>query len=272
MTETIASVTGETGPRGWGKRISGTSRFLAAAGALLALGGGLLAWFGVVPPIKGFTWFGYGTMVAIGALVVSLIALIIHAVKRSASLRMIAVAWLLAAPLVGYGLFFFNAASKVPPIHDVTTNLADPPQFSTLKLRDDLNKIVPDGGRADLKELTPAQRRAKLHAEAYGDLRTVSTAMPVAQTVAKIAEQAKARGWDVAVADAAAGRVEATEHVSLFRFADDIVFRVRADPANVQRSLIDVRSVSRVGISDVGVNARRIRTAVKELTGAEGAK
>lgn len=267
MTVTMASVIGETGPRGWGKRISGTSRFLAVAGAVLALGGGLAAWFGLVPPIKGFMWFGYGTMVAFGALVVSLIALIIHAVKRSASLRTIAVAWLLAAPLVGYGLFFYIAASKVPPIHDVTTNLADPPQFSALKLRDDLNKIVPDGGRADLKELTPAQRRAKLHAEAYGDLRTVSTAMSVGATVEKIAAQAKARGWDVAVADTAAGRVEATEQVSLFRFADDIVFRVRADPANPARSLVDARSVSRVGISDVGVNARRIRAALAELTG-----
>lgn len=257
------------GPRGWGKRISGTARLFAVASVLLALGGGLLAWFGVVDPIKGFTWFGYGVMVAFAALVISLIALCIHAVKKSAALGQIGFAWLLAAPLVGYAAFFFSQARAVPPIHDVATNLADPPQFEKLALRDDLNKIVPDGGRADLQAMTPAQRRAKLHAEAYGDLRGVNVPMSVAEAVEKLTAQAKARGWEVAVSDPAAGRVEATEQVSLFRFSDDIVFRVTPDPANPSRSLVDARSVSRVGVSDVGVNARRIRQALGEFTGTD---
>jgi uncharacterized protein (DUF1499 family) len=253
-------------PRGWGKRISGTARLFAVAGIILALGGGLLAWFGAIAPIQGFTWFGYGVIVAFAALVISLIALCIHAVKKSAALGQIGFAWLLAAPLVGYAAFFFTQARGVPPIHDVTTNLASPPQFEKLPLRDDLNKIVPDGGRAELAALTPEQRRARLHAEAYADLRPVSVPMSVADTVKRLTDQAKARGWDVAVTDPAAGRVEATEHVSLFRFADDIVFRVTADPANPARSIVDARSVSRVGVSDVGVNARRIRAALAELT------
>lgn len=260
------SIAVTTGPRGWGKRVGQAAQFLGLAGVILALGGGFLAWFGVIAPIKGFTWFGYGVMVAFGSLVVSLIALCIHAVKKSASMKTIAIAWLLAAPLVGYTVFFISKARSVPPIHDVTTDVANPPQFSALKLRDDLNRVVPAGDRADLKELTPAQRRAKLHAEAYGDLKPVSVAAPVAATVEKIASQAAARGWEVAVKDPAAGRVEATETVSLFRFSDDIVFRVTADPANPARSIVDVRSVSRVGVSDVGVNARRIRVALKELT------
>lgn len=253
-------------PRGWGKRISGTARLFAVASMILALGGGLLAWFGVIQPITGFTWFGYGVMVAFAALVVSLIALCIHAVKKSAALGQIGFAWLLAAPLVGYAVFFFMQARAVPPIHDVTTNLASPPQFEKLKLRDDLNQVVPDGGRAELKGLTPEQRRAKLHAEAYGNLRPVSVPLSVADTVARLTDQAKARGWDIAVSDPASGRVEATERVSLFRFADDIVFRVTADPANPARSIVDARSVSRVGVSDVGVNARRIREALTDLT------
>lgn len=253
------------GSRSWGHRVSGAARFLAVAAALLSLGAGALAWFGVIEPLQGFTWFTRGVFVAAGALFVSLIALCIHAVKKSAALGQIAFAWLLAAPLVGYAAFFISQAQKVPPIHDVTTNLADPPQFSTLKLRDDLNKIVPDGGRAELKALTPAQRRAKLHAEAYGDLKSVSVTMPVSATVEKIAAQAKARGWEVALVDASRGHVEATDTVSLFRFSDDIVFRVVADPADPMRSIVDARSVSRVGVSDVGVNARRIRLALGDL-------
>lgn len=253
-------------PHGWGLRISGTARFLALVAAGMAVGAIACAWFGLIPSIQGFTWFTYSVFVAAGALFISLIALCIHAVKKSASMGQIAFAWLLAAPLVGYAAFFISQAQKVPAIHDVTTNLANPPQFSMLKLRDDLNKVVPDGGRAELKSLTPAQRRAKLHADAYADLKPVSVALPVSETVAKISAQAKARGWEVALTDTSGGRVEATETVSLFRFSDDIVFRVTPDPADPTRSIVDARSVSRVGISDVGVNARRIRLALKELT------
>jgi uncharacterized protein (DUF1499 family) len=253
-------------PHGWGLRISGTARFLALVAAGMAMGAIACAWFGLIPSIQGFTWFTYSVFVAAGALFISLIALCIHAVKKSASMGQIAFAWLLAAPLVGYAAFFISQAQKVPLLHDITTDLANPPQFTVLKLRDDLNKNVPDGGRPDLKDLTPAQRRAKLHAAAYGDLKPVSIAMPVNETVARIAAQAKARGWEVVLADAPRGHVEATETVSVFRFKDDIVFRVAADPADPARSIVDARSVSRVGLSDVGVNARRIRLALKELT------
>lgn len=263
---TVATAAAASGPRGWGKRLSSFARLLGITAVALALGAGAAAWFGIIPPITGFTWFSYGVMLAAAALFVSLIALCVHAVKKSAASGQIGVAWLLAAPLVGYAAFFISQAGKVPALHDITTDLANPPQFSALKLRDDLNRVVPDGGRAELQALTPAQRRAKLHAEAYADLRPVSVAMPVGEATDKIAAQARARGWDVVVADRSAGRVEATERVSLFQFADDIVFRVRADPANPQRSIVDARSVSRVGISDVGVNARRIRAALKELT------
>jgi uncharacterized protein (DUF1499 family) len=253
-------------PRGWGLRISGTARFMALVAAGMAVGALACAWFGLIPPIQGFTWFTYSVFVAAGALFVSLIALCIHAVKKSASMRQIGFAWLLAAPLVGYAAFFISQAQKVPALHDITTDLANPPQFSTLKLRDDLNTVVPDGGRAELKSLTPAQRRARLHVEAYADLKPVSVGMNVPTTVERITAQARARGWDVVLVDASRGRVEATETLSVFRFKDDIVFRVTVDPDDDARSIVDARSVSRVGISDVGVNARRIRLALKELT------
>lgn len=252
-------------PRGWGLRISGAARFMALVAVGMAVGALACAWFGLIPSIQGFTWFTYSVFVAAGALFVSLIALCIHAVKKSAALGQIGFAWLLAAPLVGYASFFISQAQQVPALHDITTDLANPPQFTALKLRDDLNKTVPDGGRAELKSLTPAQRRARLHAEAYADLKPVTVAMNVPDTVERITAQARARGWEVVLVDPSRGQVEATETVSVFRFKDDIVFRVTVDPADDARSIVDARSVSRVGISDVGVNARRIRAALKEL-------
>jgi uncharacterized protein (DUF1499 family) len=63
-------------------------------------------------------------------------------------------------------------------------------------------------------------------------------------------------------ADSSAGRIEATATTPWFGFKDDVVIRVAPDPAG---SRVDVRSVSRVGQSDVGTNARRIRAYLARL-------
>jgi uncharacterized protein (DUF1499 family) len=63
-------------------------------------------------------------------------------------------------------------------------------------------------------------------------------------------------------ADSAAGRIEATATTRWFGFKDDVVIRIEPDPAG---SRVDMRSVSRVGESDVGTNARRIRAYLARL-------
>ena len=74
--------------------------------------------------------------------------------------------------------------------------------------------------------------------------------------------------WDIVAAEQAAGRIEATDRTFWFGFADDIVVRVR--PTDVG-SRVDVRSVSRVGVSDVGANAARIRAYLADLAEQIGA-
>ncbi len=75
-------------------------------------------------------------------------------------------------------------------------------------------------------------------------------------------DAAKAMGWAIAAADSAAGRIEATATTPWFGFKDDIVILVT--PAG-EGSRVDVRSVSRVGKSDVGTNAARIRAFLAKL-------
>ena len=70
------------------------------------------------------------------------------------------------------------------------------------------------------------------------------------------------RGWAIAAVDPAAGTLEATATTRFFRFKDDVVVRVRPDPASAGGSIVDMRSISRVGGSDVGVNAARVRVHV----------
>ncbi len=70
-------------------------------------------------------------------------------------------------------------------------------------------------------------------------------------------------GWEIVAADSTAGRIEATATTAWFGFKDDVVIRVR--PAN-GGSRVDVRSLSRVGVGDVGTNAKRIRAYLGVLT------
>ena len=69
-------------------------------------------------------------------------------------------------------------------------------------------------------------------------------------------------GWVIVDANAAEGRIETTDTTFWFGFKDDIVIRIT--PAD-HGSRVDIRSVSRVGKSDVGTNAKRIRKYLKEL-------
>ena len=63
-------------------------------------------------------------------------------------------------------------------------------------------------------------------------------------------------GWDIYHRDRNVGVIEAVDTTSIMAFKDDVVIRVRS---NTRGTLLDLRSVSRVGIGDIGANARRIR-------------
>ncbi len=165
---------------------------------------------------------------------------------------------------LGFVLYLGNLvriARSVPAIHDVTTNLDDMPQFSRLTVRPDNLENIPDEGKPELKAMTPEDRWKALHRAAYGDIRTIRLAAPPAEAVRRAAALAGERGWAIALVDE--DNVEATDTSTFFRFKDDVVVRVRPAPGG--GSLVDMRSISRVGGSDVGMNAKRIRSFLADL-------
>ena len=175
----------------------------------------------------------------------------------------------LLALVVAAGFFLYvgslaRTARSLPPIHDVTTNLADMPQFSRLRVREDNYKSVEKTDRSDLRPLAPEARWRALHAEAYGDLRTVRVPTDVAATIRRAEQLGRERGWEIARADPAAGILEATETSFFFRFKDDVVLRARPAAGGTGTD-VDMRSISRVGGSDVGMNAKRIRSFLEDL-------
>jgi uncharacterized protein (DUF1499 family) len=150
--------------------------------------------------------------------------------------------------LVAFGLpwNFRRQAQAVPPIHDITTDTEDPPAFVALAQRPGAANPVAYGG-PDV---------ARQQQAAYPDVVPIVLPEPPARAFARVQEAVKALGWEVAAVDPEAGRLEATDTTRWYGFKDDVVVRVRPDGAG---SRIDVRSLSRVGRSDLGANARRIR-------------
>lgn len=210
----------------------------------------------------GLTALRYFFWTAVAAAVLGLIGLIM-ARRRAKLLLANLVALVVALGFVLYLGTWVRTAKSVPAIHDVATDLDDLPQFARLKVRADNLEKIPDEDKPELKALPPEARWKALHRAHYGDLGTLRLATPPAETVRRAAALARDRDWEMALVDEAGGRLEATETSRFFRFKDDVVVRVRPAPGG--GSLVDMRSISRVGASDVGMNAKRVRGFLADL-------
>jgi uncharacterized protein (DUF1499 family) len=169
---------------------------------------------------------------------------------------MLAVAGLLVGlTVVGIPWQMKRTAQRVPAIHDISTDTDDPPRFdAVLPLRKEEPNAADYGG----PEIARQQHAA------YPDVRPLLLRIPSHQAFTQALHAAEAMGWEIVAADPVEGRLEATDTTFWFGFKDDIVVRVQAQPDG---SRVDVRSVSRVGKSDVGTNARRIREYLRRLGG-----
>ena len=165
---------------------------------------------------------------------------------------------LIGGIFAGYVLLQLRTVRSLPMIHDITTDTANPPVFIALA---DARKASPNGVEYKGADIAEQQKKA------YPDIATMHSALPPAQLFAKAESAAREMGWEIAAADAKEGRIEATQTTLLYGFKDDVVIRIAADQAG---SKIDMRSMSRVGLSDVGVNAARIRKFSSALRAVGG--
>lgn len=215
---------------------------------------------GVVPLRLALqTLLAWGAYLAIGAAVVSLIGLIITLARPKERRRglLLAAASLVVAIAVIAIPARFRMGAPAPPIHDITTDTQDPPQYvAVLPLRADAPNTAEYGG-----ERVAVQQR-----EAYPDLQPAILNVPPSQAFERALGAVREMGWEIVATDAAAGRIEATDTTFWFGFKDDVVIRVR--PAD-GGSRVDVRSLSRVGVGDAGTNAKRIRAFLDVLTQAD---
>ncbi|VAV87287.1 hypothetical protein MNBD_ALPHA04-376 [hydrothermal vent metagenome] len=248
-------------PKGWIVLTIAIAAVITFFGAAAGAGIGLWGWqagLGALP------WTGLAAIIAV---IIGIIGIVLDRRKgRKTRWPILGLGMLISVIFLGYMAGYLITARTLPAIHDITTDLADPPQFTALKLRADNWDNIPGADDDEMRGMNPRQRWAVLHQDAYSDVRSVRIDQPVAEVIEKAKRLTKDRGWKIASVDPAAGHLEATATISLFRFKDDVVIRARA-AENGAASIIDMRSVSRVGRSDLGANAKRIRQFLSDLSG-----
>jgi uncharacterized protein (DUF1499 family) len=210
------------------------------------------------PVRAGLALFALGILGAVVAAATAAVFLALPRLRSGAagSLLLALALGLVAAYVPGRSL---ATARRVPMIHDISTDLAEPPAFvAILPLRASAPNPASYGG----PEVAAEQRRA------YPDIVPLDLVLPPAAAYQRALAAARAMDWQIVAADPATGRIEATATSFWFGFKDDVVVRVKAAPAG-GGSRVDVRSVSRVGRSDVGANAARIRAYFTRLGAAK---
>jgi uncharacterized protein (DUF1499 family) len=173
--------------------------------------------------------------------------------RRGSGRAMPIVALVLVAVAFATPIAKVRQASRVPRIHDITTDTDRPPEFVAIApLRADAPNTMAYGGA----EVAAQQRSA------YPSVQPLTLPVPPNQVFDRALATARAMGWEIIASDPKAGRIEAVDTTFWFGFKDDVVVRVAAAPGG---SRVDVRSLSRVGLSDVGTNAARIEKFLDTL-------
>lgn len=219
---------------------------IAVVAALLLLCAGPGTRFGLWEYGTGFLLMRWAFFGGLAAALPALVLLVIPRTRRGAARLLI------AALLIGAGTAWVpwngvQTARSLPFIHDITTDTEDPPAFvAVLPLRADAAN--PPG--------YPGAEVARQQREAYPEVQPLETKLAPAEAFARAERVARDLGWDMVSVVPEEGRIEATATTFWFGFKDDVVIRVRP---TADGSRLDIRSKSRVGRSDVGANAARIR-------------
>jgi uncharacterized protein (DUF1499 family) len=204
-------------------------------------------------------WAAY---LGIAALIVSALALLLGRSRIERRGVAIAVAAFAAGALIAYVPWHYDQLRRsVPPIHDITTDTDNPPAFAAVvavRTADGGNPVVYEGPK-----IAEQQRGA------YPDIAPLLVALASDVAFNRALDAAHRMGWTIVAADAAAGRIEASDRSRWFGFTDDIVIRVAASGSG---SRIDLRSSSRLGRSDFGVNAARVRAYLAMLRTSAGSQ
>jgi uncharacterized protein (DUF1499 family) len=228
---------------------------LASAGIAVAL-----SRFAGVDPAAALTVFGAALVLAfLAVLLAAAAAVVIWRTGRTGA-DQAAIGFALSLALLADPAYLMVTALRLPAINDVSTDLDSPPSFMiSARAREARAGRAPPA----FNEAGAAQQKT-----AYPEVQPMLVDLEADQAYQLALRIARDLGWRIVDANPpnlrvdGVAQIEATDRSLLFGFVDDIVIRIR--PLAIQ-TRIDIRSTSRVGRHDFGVNARRIDRFAAEV-------
>jgi hypothetical protein len=205
-------------------------------------------------------------LIGILVLLTFVLSLLVIFVKPRAGFGALTAMWLVSLGIGGFALNAINTVKSLPPIHDISTNTREPLSFSAKAMAargPNTNKILSPSEASvpfnkDKLSNWSGRTLVEIQAEAYPAIKSlVVEGQTPAATYAKALATLKSQGYKSISEDATAMRIEAVSESFWYGFKDDVVIAIT--PAG-NGAKLDMRSVSRVGISDLGANAKRIET------------
>jgi uncharacterized protein (DUF1499 family) len=226
--------------------------------ALLALGplGWRAGWWHF--RIGFFYLMPWSAYCGLAAVVVAILALVLgRRINAGRHIAIGVIAFVIGAAIAYVPWHYGQMRGAFPSIHDITTDWENPPQFvAILALREAVkaNSVAYEGAKV-----------SDLQKKAYPDIAPVTLAQAPGEAFPRALKAAEQMGWTIVASDPAGGRIEASQRSRWFGFTDDVVIRIAAAGSG---SRVDIRSVSRVGRGDFGVNAARIRGYLAAVRGS----
>ena len=230
--------------------------YSACACLVLAVGGAWLFKFGIASfgisstfVLLGFALSVVVAVLSIGTLFISILR------KQPYGLFTMFVAFVICFCLAGYAAVLYNKSTTHPVAYNISTDLIDPPMFSQaiLDIRGEASNPV---------ELD--DRKRELHKGVYDDIQPLVLSTSKEDAYKAIISLVDERGWEVVTQNEEEGTIEATATTFWFGFKDDVAIRVRGNP-DMNSVTVDLHSVSRIGQTDLGKNAERIRDFLTDL-------
>jgi uncharacterized protein (DUF1499 family) len=232
--------------------------FSLAGTAVVLLALAPLGWRAGLWPFRFslLTLLPWAAYFGVAALVVSAVTIVLGPSRIGWRGIAIAAAAFAIGALIAYVPWHYDQLRRtVPPIHDITTDTEHPPAFSAaiaaLRTEKHDNPAVYEGSKI-----------AEQQRQAYPDIAPLIVPLAPDAAFNRALDAARQMGWTIVAADDKSGQIEATDQSRWMGFTDDIVIRVAKTDAG---SRIDLRSSSRLGRSDFGVNAARVRAFLARL-------
>ncbi len=200
---------------------------------------------GLFPFSISFVLIKYTLFLAIGVFFLGLLLSVIKRADVDLAKSARTVAMIALLPIIGLGTQIFSGSS-VPSIHNISTDVANPPAF---------DKVVALRNESHNPLDYDVDKLANVQTQAYPNVKTLITDLSINDAFSNAKMVVESMGLELVNSDASKGIIEATETTALWGFKDDVVIRITKKEG---KTAVDMRSVSRIGRSDLGANARRI--------------